>query len=482
MTVGVDGHSRELAGLSQRWSGHRVVTVESWPQLPEHCAVPAARCARLLEEQRGNRAFTVEWERTLAERARAVVDQALSSPQQHGIDHLVAQRFWEDAAERELLVVSVITRASMFWPLSLLIYGRPQAEDLKRAAGTWVWENVERVSVLRGGEPEEFRGTTETDIDRRVATWLKERVLSVDTSGARALTETTPMVTATYPTAGRGPARFAAIIPPALAGVDELSLVVRLRRQDGPETLDNVVSAGMLDQEAADFVRRCVLSRLNIFVGGDTGTGKSTLQALLCREIPESEWLWTVEDSAELELRSRILRDGRPAHAWTTETTVVSAGSAEQRAPADAESLIRQGLRHRPDRIFVGEARGGELMQVLEAITAGHPGGITTLHAQSLEEVPQRMMVMLLQAQSRPGEELAGRLIDMALQVCVFLQNRGGRHLVEKIAVYSASGAATLVYERDPGDVLRRSVTHLDALPERIRQRLRPFGSEVAGR
>jgi hypothetical protein len=92
------------------------------------------------------------------------------------------------------------------------------------------------------------------------------------------------------------------------------------------------------------------------------------------------------------------------------------------------------------------------------------------------------MMVMLLQAQSRPGEELAGRLIDMALQVCVFLQNRGGRHLVEKIAVYSASGAATLVYERDPGDVLRRSVTHLDALPERIRQRLRPFGSEVAGR
>lgn len=482
----VDGHWE--GGHQPMGAPHamgRSVVTEPWPQLPAHCAEPAARLARVLEEQRGNRPFTVEWERSLVERAQAVLEQALRAPQQHGLDHLAAQRFWEsrgEGGEWELLLASVVIRASMFWPLSLLIYGCRTAEDIKRAFGSWLWENVEQTVVLRGGEPEEFRGVTPREVDGRVTTWLKERVLSVETSGARALTETTPAVTAVYPTAGRGPARFAAIIPPALAGVDELSLAVRVRREDGPETLADAVAAGMLDEGAAEFLRRCVLARLNQAIAGDTGTGKTTLQSMLCREIPEAETVWTVEEGgAELELRSRILRDGRPAHAWTIETTVVSAGGSRDHPPASAESLIRQGLRHRPDRIFVPEARGGEFFEVLQAITSGHPGGVTTLHARRLEEVPERMLVMALRAPERPSEALARHLINMGLEVCVFLVNRGGRHLVEAIAVYSEGGAATMVYERDAGGVLRRCVTHIDSLPQRIRTRLRAWGPEVPG-
>lgn len=457
----------------------RPVVTEPWPQLPRHCAEPAERMARLLEERRGTRAFTVDWERTLSERAHGVVQQALRAPQQHGLDHAAAQRFWEEPAERNLLLAAVVIRASMFWPLSLLIYGCRSAEDIKRAFGTWLWENVERTVVLEGEEPPEFRAATAREADERVTTWLRERVLSVEAPGARALTESTPAVTAVYPTAGRGPARFAAIIPPALAGVDALALTVRVRREDGPETLEDLIAAGALDEGAAEFLRRCVLARLNQVVAGDTGTGKTTLQAALCREIPEAEEVWTAEKGgAELELRSRVFRDGRPAHAWTTETTAVGDGD---HPVASAESLIRQGLRHRPARIMVPETRGGEMFEVLQATTAGHPGGITTLHARRLEEVPERMMVMVLQAPAGPSEALARHLINLGLEVCTFLTDQGGRHVVDAIAVYSEQGAATVVYERDGFGVLRRCVTHVDSLPHRIRRGIQVWGSEVPG-
>jgi Flp pilus assembly CpaF family ATPase len=462
----------------------RPVVTEPWPRLPEHCAEPAARLARVLAEERGDRPFTIEWERTLLERAHQVVEQALRAPQQHGLDHGAAQRFWEGrgpGGDWELLLASVVIRASMFWPLSLLVYGCRTAEDIKRAYGSWMWENVERTVVLRGGEPEEFRGRTPREVDERVTTWVKERVLSVEAPGARALTEITPTVTAVYPTAGRGPARFAAVVPPALAGVDGLALTVRVRREDGPETLEDLILAGALDEGAAEFLRRCVVARLNQAIAGDTGTGKTTLQAALCREIPDCEHVWTVEDGgAELELRSRVFRDGRPSHAWTTETTVVSSASRGEPL-VSAESLIRQGLRQRPSRIMVPEARGGEFFEVLLAITSGHPGGITTLHARRLEEVPERMMAMVLRAQERPSEQLARHLINLGLEVCIFLVNRGGRHLVESIATYGESGAMFQVYERDATGILRRAVTHIESLPQRIQNALRPWGSEVPG-
>ena len=230
---------------------------------------------------------------------------------------------------------------------------------------------------------------------------------------------------------------------------------------------------------AAVFLRWCVVGRLNQVVAGDTGTGKTTFQAALCREIPEAEVVLTAElGGAELELRSRRFRDGRPAHAWTIETTAVGEG---ERAVASVESLIRHGLRHRPARIFVPETRGGEMFEVLQAVTSGHPGGITTLHARRLEEVPERMRVMVLQAPGGPSEALARHLIDLGLEVCTFLTNRGGRHVVDAIAVYSEQGAATLVYQRDGSGVLQRQVTHVDALPQRVRRAVEVWGSEVPG-
>ena len=480
MTTQDNGHL--TLASDTRWLLPRPVETQRWPELPPDCAQPAATLARVLEERRGSRQYSIEWERTLLERATQVVGDALQAPQQHGLDHEVAQRFWHDRGAYQRLVAATVIRASMFWPLSLLIYGCRTAEDIKRAFGQWMWENVERTVILQGGEPDEFRAATAREADERVVTWLRERVLSVEAPGARALTETTPAVTAVYPTARRGPARFAAIIPPALAGVDGLAMTVRVRREDGPETLADLVSAGLLDEGAAEFLRRCVLARLNQAIAGDTGTGKTTLQAALCREIPEAEEVWTAEEGgAELELRSRVFRDGHPAHAWTTETTVV-AGASRDRPLVSAEHLIRQGLRHRPARIMVPEARGGEFFEVLQATTSGHPGGITTLHARRLEEVAERMMVMVLQAPGRPSEALARRLINLGLEVCTFLVDRGGRHQVQAIAVYSEEGRMTMVYQRDEHDVLRRCVTHIDSLPSRIRGALAVWGDEVPGR
>ena len=181
----------------------------------------------------------------------------------------------------------------------------------------------------------------------------------------RRIDESTPMVDARLPDGSR----VNAIIPPLAVDGPILSI-----RRFGGKVLEmeNLVQLGALTPDIATFLAKCVKARLNIMVSGGTGAGKTTLLNVLSRHIPENERIVTIEDSAELQLQQEhvVRLETRPAN-------IEGTGSVTQR------DLVRNSLRMRPDRIIIGEVRGTEAFDMLQAMNTGHEGSLTTIHSNS---------------------------------------------------------------------------------------------------
>ncbi|MDQ3856360.1 MAG: CpaF family protein [Chloroflexota bacterium] len=199
----------------------------------------------------------------------------------------------------------------------------------------------------------------------------------------------TPMVDARLPDGSR----VNAIIPPCSL----LGPVITIRKfSKVPLTVDQLISFGSLTRGMADFLRACVAARLNIVVSGGTGSGKTTLLNVLSSYIPDGERIVTIEDAAELKLNQRhvVPLESRPR-------------DAEGNAPVLIRDLVINGLRMRPDRIVVGECRGKEALDMLQAMNTGHDGSLTTLHANSPRDALSRLETMSLMA----GMDLPLRVI-----------------------------------------------------------------------
>src|SRR5207248_6115912 len=151
--------------------------------------------------------------------------------------------------------------------------------------------------------------------------------------------------------------------------------------------LDDLVANGTLPGAVADFLAACVRTRVSILVSGGTGSGKTTTLGALSGSIPSGERIVTIEDAAELRLRQpHVVRlEARPAN-------------VEGRGEVTIRALVRNALRMRPDRIIVGEVRGGEALDMLSALTTGHEGSLTTVHASSATEALRRVEVLALMA------------------------------------------------------------------------------------
>jgi pilus assembly protein CpaF len=220
----------------------------------------------------------------------------------------------------------------------------------------------------------------------------------------RRIDESQPMVDARMPDGSR----VNAVIPPlSLTGP-----LVTIRRF-GTErlSLDDMVRIGTLTPETADLLARCVKARLNMLIAGGTGAGKTTLLNALSAAIPDNERIITIEDAAELKLNQRhVLRlECRPKN-------IEGGGEVTIRA------LVRNSLRMRPDRIVVGEVRGEEALDMLQALNTGHDGSLTTLHANSPRDTLARLETMVLMA----GYDLPVRAIRQqiasALDVIIQLE------------------------------------------------------------
>ena len=204
-----------------------------------------------------------------------------------------------------------------------------------------------------------------------------ERIVS---EVGRRIDESSPMVDARLPDGSR----VNAIIPPL--AVDGPTLTVRKFSRE-PYGVGDLISFGTMTPEIATLMEACVRGRLNILISGGTGTGKTTLLNVVSSFIPDDERIVTIEDAVELQLhQSHVVRlESRPPN-------------IEGRGEITIRDLVRNSLRMRPDRIIVGEARGGEALDMLQAMNTGHDGSLSTVHANSPRDALSRLETMVLMA------------------------------------------------------------------------------------
>jgi type IV secretion system protein VirB11 len=247
-----------------------------------------------------------------------------------------------------------------------------------------------------------------------------------------------PLLSATLPSG----ARVQIVAPPATRGamaiairkhvVNDLTLDdyatsgafenARLAALDQRSSVDDRLKAALDEGRFADFLRDAVRARKNIIVSGGTSTGKTTFLNALLKEIPRHERLILIEDAPEVQLD----------HANAIGLVAVRGGLGE--ASIGVEDLLQASLRLRPDRIILGELRGAEAYSFLRAVNSGHPGSITTVHADSPRAAVDQIALMVLQGGANLGRgeivEYVGGVVDVAVQ----LSRINGRRIVSEVA------------------------------------------------
>lgn len=268
-------------------------------------------------------------------------------------------------------------------------------------------EDPEITEIMINGESGIFlerRGCLEPFTEGKISgERLEELVMKIAGMSNRIVNEASPLADARLEDGSRV---HIAIPPVALNGP-----VITIRRfPDRPITLEGLLEKQSLNEEIALFLKRAVEAKYNIFVSGSTGSGKTTLLNVLSDFIPKSERIITIEDTAELQLNNveNIVRlEARSA---------VVEGCRE----ITIRDLLRASLRMRPDRIIVGEVRGGETVDMLQAFTTGHPGSMSTGHGNSTKDMLYRLETMVLMGMDIPAAAVRRQLasgIDLMIHL-----------------------------------------------------------------
>lgn len=232
----------------------------------------------------------------------------------------------------------------------------------------------------------------------------------------RRVDESSPLVDARLPDGSRV---NAVIRPIALCGP---TITIR-KFSKKPLTVEDLIRFGSMSKEISEFLRACIISRLNIVVAGGTGSGKTTLLNVLSGFIPNNERIVTVENAAELQLRQEhvVTLESRPAN-------------IEGKGAISIQDLVVNCLRMRPDRIVVGECRSGEALDMLQAMNTGHDGSLTTLHANTPRDALSRLEVMcLMSGMDLPVRAIREQIASAVDMICQQNRLRDGARKIEKI-------------------------------------------------
>jgi len=268
--------------------------------------------------------------------------------------------------ERERLIDEVLDETFGFGPLELLLKD-PTVSDI-------LVNGPHKVYVERRGKLEK------TDVKFRDNEHLLQIIDRIVSKVGRRVDETSPMCDARLPDGSR----VNAIIQPL--ALDGASLSIR-RFGANPLKLEDLLNFKAFTPEMAMLMEACIKARLNIVISGGTGCGKTTLLNTLSSFIPHDERIVTIEDAAELQLQQdHIVRlETRPPN-------------IEGKGAVHTRDLVRNALRMRPERIIIGECRGGETLDMLQAMNTGHAGSMTTLHANSPRDAQARLETMIMMA------------------------------------------------------------------------------------
>ena len=320
-------------------------------------------------------------------------------------------------AERDRLVQEILDEVTGLGPLEPLLADSSISDILVNTYSTVYVERAGKLSPTR----------VRFDSNEHLMQVINRIVSRV----GRRVDETSPMVDARLPDGSR----VNAIIPPL--ALDGPILSIR-RFGRSPLKVRDLLTLNSVSPESLSFLAACVRAKLNVLVSGGTGTGKTTMLNVLSAFIPEDERIVTIEDSAELQLQQ--------PHVVRLETRPPN---IEGKGEIVARDLVRNALRMRPDRIVVGEVRGPEVLDVLQAMNTGHEGSMTTVHANSPRDALTRLEAMVGMAGLTLSELATRQMMSRALNVIVQLSRGtdGHRRLVSVSEITGTEGTAISLQE-----------------------------------
>ena len=344
-------------------------------------------------------------------------------PQMH---QMIETLFNRVLAEENLLYTRAVRARLLEWVISDILGFGPLEPLLQEPSITEVMVNgFDTVYIERFGKVEKTRVTFENE------THLMRIIDQIVAPLGRRVDESSPMVDARLPNGYR----VNVIIPPlSLIGP---MLTIRKFAQT-PFTAQDLVANGTLTTALTNFLKACVEARVNIVISGGTGSGKTTLLNVVSAFIPSNERIITIEDIAELQLKQEHVGrlEKRPSN-------------VEGKGEVSIRQLVINSLRMRPDRIIVGEARGGEALDMLQAMNTGHDGSMTTIHSNSPRDTLRRIETMVLMA----GLELPLRAIReqlaSAIELIIHMERirDGTRKVVHVAEVQGMEGDTILMQD-----------------------------------
>ncbi|MBN2247915.1 MAG: CpaF family protein [Coriobacteriia bacterium] len=320
------------------------------------------------------------------------------------------------AADRREITGNVLDNILGYGPIQSLIDDPTVTEVMVN--------NADSIYIERGGRIYE---TQRRFLDQRHLLRIIDKIVS---QVGRRIDEASPMVDARLPDGSR----VNAIIAPL--AVNGPMLTIRKFSRE-PFTIEDLIGFGTVSESLAQFLDACVRGRLNILISGGTGTGKTTLLNVVSQYVPGDERIITVEDAAELQLhQEHVLRlESRPPNIEGTGQVTI-------------RDLVRNTLRMRPDRIIVGEVRGGEALDMLQAMNTGHDGSLSTVHANSPRDALSRIETMVLMAgfdlPMRAIREQAASAFDLLVHLA---RLRDGSRRVVKVAEVEGMEGDTIVLQ-----------------------------------
>jgi len=452
-------------------SDRDAVPIQPWPAIPAEEREVAQIIAGRVQQMRGGEPAAVLHEENIYDDVNTVIQKAIESPQTSGLPLSGVSELATNPRYREVTRRNAVILASHLYPLSLILYGAPNLENITCLShNDWLLSTVGQKLRLVGNSP--FAS------DEDCIEFFRKVIRLRGVTGDQSITDAMPIAEANVGSV----IRLVVAKKPAVSGQAAIKASIRIPARSKVRDLSDYVSNLIMPDGIAKFIEALVKGRANIMIAGGTSTGKTTLMRVLCGMSSESDHIVVVEDGAELHL-DQDRGDGKPWHGLTTAVSTIPSIRADAEAGHQVTmfDLVRHALRFQPDRLILGESRGEEMAAVCKALMTGHDGSMTTIHAEDAElALDQSMQYVMENRRFAGNEKMAKRVVEQALHVVLHVANQEGKRRLTGVLAVERGGNHKWVYKQTDAGGWERMTELVGNLP-RLAPRIRPhlWGDEI---